>query len=82
MPSMFLSTSYSVNGTFKAVADTGFPVGVGGGGGSLQHAHFLAEMYVKTKELGGDAPLGSTNAKIRIWLGSGWYNLIEKIAKQ
>ena len=38
-----------------AVADPGFPVGGRGpirGGMDLQHGHFLAKMYAKTKELG------------------------------
>ena len=41
--------------SLDAAADPGFPVGGArpvAGGTDLQRGHFLAEMYVKTKELG------------------------------
>ena len=57
----------------RAVADPGFPVGgalTHWGGANLQHIHFSAKMYVKTKEIdpvGGHAPAappGSTNVEV------------------
>ena len=56
-----------------AVADPGFPIGgvpTRWGGADLQRVHFLAKMYVKTKEID---PVGGAHRRRPPGSANGWY---------